>query len=62
MSWGIGQVDFERGKWSARLPRSIGRKRIGRFDTEAEARHALTVYYGNAAEDEANSRPKVAGT
>lgn len=55
MSHGIGEVSRERGQWVARLPRSLGRKRIGRFDTREEAQHALTAYYGTAAEEEART-------
>lgn len=55
MSRGLGEASRERGKWVARLPRSLGRKRIGSFETQAEARRALAVYFGQAAEEEART-------
>ena len=56
--WGTGSVTLEAdGKWRARLPLSLGRRSVGRYDDEATAHGALT----SAIEQEAE-RPTLTRT
>ncbi len=41
--WGSGSVTLVRGAWVPRLPRALGRGRLGRYDTEEEAAAVLAA-------------------